>query len=286
MKAIFKKVVIVGVGLIGGSIALGLKRRRAANKVVGVFHRKASLDFAIRSKVVDEAILGLRNRFDDADVVIVATPVLKSVEIIKKVSRLIRPDCIITDVGSTKRYIVKEVEKSLLNSVRFVGAHPLAGHHLRGISAASERLFERSVCILTPSRNSDAEALRRIRQMWESLGAEVRLLGPSQHDLILAFTSHLPHIVTISLVDAIDRRFFPFAASGLKDTTRITLSDPSLWTDVCLTNREMILDSLNKFATSLKKMSNVISCADPKVLFGELNRIRKKRVSLEKKRGA
>ena len=279
-----KRVAIVGVGLIGGSIGLALKKRHLVKEVIGIGRRKESIDEALKLGAVDRATLDLEEGMKNADLCIVATPVDIIPEMVKRMLSHFPQGAIITDVGSTKEQIVKEVDKILHpkghkpKAVSFVGGHPMAGSEKRGAESAEADLFEKSVCILTPGEKSSSESLDVVRSLWESIGAEVLVMKPEEHDFLVAAVSHLPHLVASALVNLVgelkekDERILSLAASGFKDTTRIAGSSPQLWQDICLTNKKNIAAMIDRLMTLIDGMKECILEEDKTALLGELER--------------
>ena len=275
---------IIGVGLIGGSIGLALKKRNLTEEVVGIGRRQESIDKALSLGAVDRATLDFREGVKDANLAIVATPVEIIPEMVKRMLSHLPQGAIITDVGSTKEQIVKEVDKMLHpkghkpKAVSFVGGHPMAGSEKRGAEAARADLFEKSVCILTPGEESSSGSLDTVRSLWESIGAMVLVMKPEEHDFLVAATSHLPHLVASALVNLVgelkekDECILSLAASGFKGTTRIASSSPRLWQDICLTNKKNIATMIDRLMDLLGEMKECILKEDKETLLGELER--------------
>ena len=257
---LFKKVAIVGVGLIGGSLGLAIKNKGIANKVIGIGHRRKSIDEAIRRKTIDVGSLELSS-IKDADLVILCAPVGEILKILPKLSQFINLNCLVIDVGSTKSEIMKLAQKS---KVKFIGCHPLAGMEKKGVENAKRGIFRDSLCLLVPLKNTAKGDLKKIQRFWKILGARTKLIDASRHDRILAFTSHLPHAVVFSLLDCIKPGYLPYGSSGLKDTTRIGLSDPYLWRDIFLTNRKELLFTIKNFKKSLAHLELLVKNNQPK----------------------
>ena len=232
---LFNKVAIIGVGLIGGSIGLVLKKKGLTGKIIGIGHRQKSINQALMAGAVDAGYLGL-GQIRGADLVILAAPVKEIINILPKLKNLITKDCLIIDAGSTKSEIIKTAEK---HKLRFIGGHPLAGMEKKGPENARADLFKNSLCLLVVPKKYNPQDLNRVKKLWEALGARTLVLNSARHDRILAFTSHLPHVVVFSLLDCLRSDYLKFGAGGLKDTTRIGLSDPLLWKDIFLTNRHI-----------------------------------------------
>jgi prephenate dehydrogenase len=255
VKEGFKRVCIIGVGLIGGSLALGIKKRGLAEKVVGVFRRRSSLYKAKRGGIVDEGYLDHRKALEDSDLVILATPIYKIIEIGKQIRDDFAPDSILMDVGSTKYEIVKELSKIYPN---FVGSHPLAGSEKRGCEHASADLFDSKTVIITPTKSTNKEALSRVKWLWEGLGAKVLMMEPRIHDKILSKVSHLPHLLMFCLLETVGMEEIKFASSGFKDSTRIAASDPDLWIDVFKSNKANLLRDIDKYISNLNKYKQAL----------------------------
>ncbi len=267
-----KKIAIIGVGLIGGSLGLALKKQNLIKEVVGIGRRPESLDKAIQVGAVDRATLELKEGVKDVDLVVVATPVGLITEMVKRIIVALPQGAIITDVGSTKERIVKEVDRMLPGGISFVGGHPLAGSERRGIEEARADLFENSVCVLTPGEKASPETSELVKSLWESVGTRVLVMKPEEHDFLIAATSHLPHLLAATLVNLAsdlrgeDERLLSLIAGGFKDTTRIAASPPELWRDICLSNRNNLMEMIDRFQGLLKKTKEYISREDGNLL--------------------
>ena len=277
--AMFNKVAIIGVGLIGGSIGLAVKKKKLASEVVGVFRRRSTLSRALKRGAVDKGYMVIRDGVDGADLVIVASPVSSIPGIVKKAARYAKEGAIITDAGSTKTWIVKSVESdiSVSGKVHFVGSHPMAGSEHAGVEFARADLFEKAPCIVTSSAATDRASLNKVIKFWDSLGAIVKVMSPALHDKSVSLISHLPHIVAFGLAGAVPLREFQYAAEGFKDTTRVASSDPELWADIFLTNRREILKAGRLFENYYKGMLKAISKGDYKRTVKFLKRAKLKR---------
>ena len=251
----FGTVCIIGPGLIGGSIGLGLKKRNLAKTIIGVGHRASSLEKALKMHAIDIGILNDEEAVKDADVVILATSVNKIIDTGKKIIPLMKSNAILTDVGSTKKHIVEQITYNMRKDITFVGAHPIAGSEQRGVEFASPDLFEGCTCIITPLRNHTKE-VETISQLWRLLGAKIKYLTPEQHDEILAFVSHLPHLAASCLINAIKKEHLVCGASGLRDTTRVASGDPELWVNIFCQNRENVIKSIDQFMAQLSGFRN------------------------------
>ncbi len=278
-------VCIVGTGMIGGSIGLGLRKKRLARRVVGVGHRRASLTKALKMGAIDSATLDIKEGVREADMVIMCTSVELIPEMAAEAVPAMKRGAILTDVGSTKRRIVEFVECIGRDDIAFVGGHPIAGSEQRGIGAARADLFKGCVCILTPVNRSRSEkALRRVKAMWQGLGAKVHLLSPDEHDRTLASTSHLPLLLASSLANTVGPKKLPYAGPGFRDMTRIASSDPALWRDILLQNRRDVLRALKSFKKELDAMESAIDGEKAAALYSRLMRAKRLRDSITRDR--
>lgn len=273
----FNKVAVIGLGLIGGSIALCLKKQKLGKKIVGVSLHKDTLLFARRNKTVTECSQSL-DIIRGADLVILATPVDKILELAPKIARFISKDCIVTDVGSTKNKIVRQLGRIFPN---FVGAHPLAGSEKRGIRNSFSGLFLKSLCIITPRRNTNKQSLNKVIELWRQAGADTVIMSPSEHDKILSYVSHLPHVAAFTLMKSVPEKYLKFAAGSLRDTTRIAASPSNIWVDIFLSNRQDILRGINSFFDNLQALKQAIHKNDKSRIKKILESARKKRESIK-----
>lgn len=273
----FRKVAIIGVGLIGGSIGLGIRKKKLAREVIGVSRHRKTINSAIKRGAIDRGFLEI-SAIREADLVILATPVSSIIHIGTKIASLIKPDTLVTDTGSTKKIIVKKLESVLPN---FVGAHPLCGSEKQGVINADADLLCRSLCVLTPTLKTSRAALNKIKRFWIELGARVIYLNPGQHDKFISYVSHLSHIVAFCLIQSVPRNSLYLASRGLKDTTRIAASPTTLWKDILLTNSENVLDALEKFTSFLSRIKSAIIQKDRRHLERILRQARLKREALK-----
>jgi prephenate dehydrogenase len=267
---LFKRIAIVGTGLIGGSLAMAIKKKKLANEIIGVSRHRKTSDLAKRNRIIDKGNQDIRI-IASADLVILATPVSVILKLAKTISRIVKKDCIITDVGSTKLQIVSRLEKVFTN---YVGAHPLAGSEKRSLVNARADIFKNSLCILTPTKRTNPLALKKIERLWRSLGVQIAYLSPLEHDRLLAFVSHLPHAIAFSLISCVPQNYFKFASSGLRDTTRIAASDNMVWEDVFLSNPKNILKTIGIFEDKLSDLKSAIRKKD-KVSLNKILRLAK-----------
>jgi len=274
MTQLFERVVIVGPGLIGGSLGQALRADGLAGCVVGVGHRQVSMDRALAAGAVDATTLNLIETAPDADLVVLATGVGLIAKQAREMIPHMKPSAILTDVGSVKSPICRALAETLAQpdnpGVRFVGGHPLAGSEQRGIEAARPDLFKSARCVLTPTPDTDADALAKVRALWEAVGSRVTELSPDTHDRLVAEMSHLPHAVAVCLVNAISDEALDLAATGLMDTTRVASGDPGLWLEICMQNREALSAALKKMADELNKFACHLDDTDSEVVLKAL----------------
>lgn len=273
---LFNKVAIIGLGLMGGSLGLVIKKKKIANLVIGISRTKKTLKLAKERKAIDFGSQNLKI-IKDADLLIFATPIETILDLAYPVSRVIKEDCIVTDIGSTKEKIVSRLSKIFKH---YLGSHPLAGSEKSSILYAHENLFKNSLCVLTPHKNTSSFAFKKIRLFWQNIGAKVVYLSPKEHDKILSLVSHLPHAVSFSLISAIPKEYLKFASGGLRDTTRIASSEPKIWTDIFLSNPKNILTAIELFEDQLKRLKSCILKKDRKNLTRLIIASHKKRKNL------
>lgn len=256
---IFKKIAIIGVGLIGGSLGLAIKKKRLARVVVGIGRRSSSIRKALRRSAIDIGTKDPAKGVAGADLVVIATPVCSTPRIARAIAGDLKRGSILTDAGSTKGWIVKSIERCIPDKISFVGSHPLAGSEKRGVLFAEEDLFKCSAVIMTKTKRTKVSAVRTLGRFWKSLGvARVVVKSPEEHDRIVAEISHLPHLAATALINSADRKSLEFASTGFKDTTRIAASDPEVWRDICLTNKKEILRSLDRYERRLARLKALI----------------------------
>lgn len=276
---LFKRVGIIGLGLIGGSLGLAIKEKGIAYSVIGISRKKTTLEKARKLKVIDRGFLGFKI-LASCDLIILATPVQATIRLFSKIKPYLSTGCIVSDVGSTKLEVVNAARKILSKKVDFIGAHPLAGSERRGIDNVEKNLFKGSLCLLTPLKTNKKENVKKVKLFWERLGSKVRVLSPEMHDKVISDTSHLPHLLAFSLIASIPDSSLGYSASGLRDTTRIASSDPQLWTEIFLTNRQAILKSLAVFKKHLSGLSILIRQREKRKLFTRVKQAKLKRDKL------
>jgi len=280
----FKKITIIGIGLIGSSLALALKKQGFSGKITGVGRNEGNLVKAKELGIVDDYSTSHAEGVLDADLIVLASPVGQFEEILINIKDHIKKGAIVTDVGSVKAGVLKKIRPLMPEGVSFVGGHPIAGKECPGIEAATADLFKGAKCIITPEEDTNKEALDKVIDIWKKTGAVTLLMGPQEHDLVFAAVSHLPHVVAYALVNSIldvDENILRHGGRGLKDMTRIALSPTELWRDICAYNRDDILTTLRKFSSSITHIINLFEEADWDGLEKEFTRAKKARQGIE-----
>lgn len=278
-----RRLAILGVGLIGGSLALALRRARHVGEVVGSGRREANLRRAVELGVIDHYSLDPAEAAAGADVVVLAVPLGAMEGLCRRIAPALGPETILTDVGSAKRAVVQAVEVGLgALPVGFVPGHPIAGTEQSGVEAAFADLFYHRRVILTPLPSTALRALGEVREMWEATGAVVEEMDVAHHDHVLAATSHLPHMLAFALVDSLARledkhEVFRYAAGGFRDFTRIASSDPVMWRDICLANREALLEMMGRFRDDMDRLAEAIEQGDGDTLLEIFRRAKQAR---------
>ncbi|MEW6542840.1 MAG: prephenate dehydrogenase/arogenate dehydrogenase family protein, partial [Nitrospirota bacterium] len=271
MSLHFKKVAIVGVGLIGGSLGMVLKQRAMADTIVGIGRRIENLKAAVELGAIDRYVTEPRDGVRGADFVVLATPVDTYERHLKDWGGCLEPAAIVSDVGSVKGRLVELAENLIAGRARFVGAHPIAGKEKTGVAAGSAALFKGARCILTPTTRTDLRALETVRAVWEAAGSVVLTMEPYLHDRVLGAVSHLPHVAAFSLINALTevqeglgpgQDLLAFSGGGLRDTTRIAASSPEMWRDICLWNRENLVEFIEVYERHLGRLKQLIKAGD------------------------
>lgn len=258
----WNQVTIIGTGLIGGSLGMALKRRGLAGRVVGVGHRQATLDEALRRGAADAVTLDVAEGVRGSDLVVLGTALRLFRDIMALAAPALRPGAVVIDVGSTKADVVAAVEPLCPAGCAFVGCHPIAGSERRGVAHASADLFQGAACVVTPTERTPPEALDRVVAMWLGLGMTVRRLSPAEHDRLLAQVSHLPHVVAAALVRAVGPEAEPLVGPGWADTTRVASGDAALWRDILLSNAGPVAEALGRFEQAVAEFREALRQAD------------------------
>ncbi len=268
----FRKITIIGVGLLGGSIGLAARKNRAAGEIAGFVRRKKTIADCEKFGATDFATTDLLAAVSDSDLIILCTPLAQMLSLTEQFLPALKTDAIVTDVGSVKADVVRGLESLIVKSgAHFIGSHPMAGAEKTGVAAARADLFQNATCVLTPTRKTNSAALKKLEKFWKSLGARVLKLPPEQHDLFASRTSHLPHVIAATLANHVLNPVNPkmqsqLCATGFRDMTRIASGSPEMWRDIALLNRKKLAKSLDAFISELKKFQHALKCADAKAI--------------------
>ena len=279
------RLTIYGVGLIGGSLARALKATGAVGEIVGYGRSAEALKTALELGVIDRYERDIAAAMEGADIVLLGVPVGAMESVLTEIKPYLTAETIITDVGSTKGSVIAAAEKVFGElPTRFIPGHPIAGTEKSGVEASFAELYQNRKVILTPNGQSDAAALEQVRWMWQQAGAEVIDMSVVHHDEVLAATSHLPHMLAFTLVDTLARLedhddIFRYAAGGFRDFTRIASSNPQMWHDICLNNREALLKMINRFSEELSILAAAIDRGDSEAVLQTFERAKEARDS-------
>lgn len=263
---------IIGVGLIGGSLALALKQAGYCRRIIGIGRNPARLQAACKARVIDEGTTDYAAGLADADMILVAVPLNAYVDAFRQIKGKFRADAIITDVGSAKTCVIEDAARVFGKIPQnLVPGHPIAGTEKSGFEAAFAELYRKRRVVLTPTATTSSRAVDAVAAMWQAAGALVEITDAAHHDRVLASTSHLPHILAFGLVDSLAREndveeIFRFAAGGFRDFTRIAASDPAVWRDICLRNKEALLQALSSYRADLDDLEKAIREGDAATL--------------------
>ncbi len=270
----FERIALVGIGLIGSSISHASRRAGLAKSIVGSARTPATVDTALKLGLIDKGYANAAEAVQDADLVILCVPVGMCGPITKEIAPHLKPGAIITDVGSVKGSIVKDMSPHVPKGVHFVPAHPIAGTEHSGPESGFAELYDGRWCILTPEPETDAAAVAKLKLFWERLGSKVEIMSADHHDMVLAITSHVPHLIAYNIVNTAAhlervtaKEVIKFSAGGFRDFTRIAASDPTMWRDVFLNNREAVLEMLGRFSEDLTALQRAIRFGDGDTLF-------------------
>jgi cyclohexadieny/prephenate dehydrogenase len=278
---VFKKLALIGFGLIGGSIARGAKAQGLVGEIVTTARSEKTRARVAELGIVDHVVETNAEAVKDADLVILCIPVGACGPVTKEIAPFLKPGALISDVGSVKGAVTREMAPHIPPGVHFVPAHPVAGTEHSGPDSGFAELFINRWCILTPPEGTDPDAVEKLRAFWAGLGAKVEIMTPDHHDLVLAITSHLPHLIAYTIVGTADEleevtssEVIKFSAGGFRDFTRIAASDPTMWRDVFLNNKEAVLEMLGTFNEDLSKLTRAIRRNDGEALFEHFSRTR------------
>ena len=278
-----ERICFIGIGLIGGSLALALRKAGFARELVGFDQSQTALENALKLNVIDRYETDIAQAISGCQLVFIAVPLGANYPVLLALRNYLPADCIVTDAGSVKQSVLSDV-KSVFGELpeNFVAGHPIAGTEQSGVQAAFAELFKMRNVVLTPHERNHASAVAMVRKMWEAAGAVVEFTDAQHHDKVLALTSHLPHVLAYGLVDSLARKenveeIFRFAAGGFRDFTRIAASDPLMWRDICLHNREQILQAMESYRLDLDELTRAIDRQDADTLYSIFFRAKKAR---------
>jgi cyclohexadieny/prephenate dehydrogenase len=284
-KPHFDTVALIGIGLIGSSISHGIRRGGLARRVTGYAKTEATRSTARKLGLVDEVFNSAAGAADGADLVILCVPVGACGVVASELAGSLKRGAILTDVGSVKGAVVRDVGPHVPDGVHFVPGHPIAGTEHSGPESGFAELFDGRWCVLTPPPGADDDAVERLKAFWEALGSHVELMAPDHHDMVLAITSHVPHLIAFNIVNTAahlervtESEVIKFSAGGFRDFTRIAASDPTMWRDVFLNNKAAVIEMLGRFTEDLTALQRAIRFDDGEVLFrlfGEARELRR-----------
>ena len=283
---LFEKMTIIGVGLLGASLAKACRRYNLVEEISGFGRNRENLDKAKSLGVIDHCAKNLAEAVKDVDLVVLCTPVSKIIPLIESLLPHLKQGAVITDVGSVKGPLVNQADNLMPEGIFFVGSHPIAGGEKSGLEASREDLYLNAKCILTPTPKTDTHALEKVGALWKAVGMETLTLDADEHDFVFGAVSHLPHIVAYALMNTLgalrtkqDREVTAYSGAGLKDITRIASGDPVMWRDICLSNQTHSLDLIDRYQKTLNDLRSVIEKNDGKALeeaFAAANKYRMK----------
>ncbi|HUT52141.1 MAG TPA: prephenate dehydrogenase/arogenate dehydrogenase family protein [bacterium] len=286
MTPIIDRLAVIGVGLIGGSFALALKEAGAVNTVIGCGRSRENLQDALAMGILDDATTDHAEAALGADVVMLAVPLRAMAGIARDIAHVLKPGAIVTDAGSAKEVVLGELFAWLPAHAHVVAGHPIAGSEKTGASAARADLFQGRRTILISDRRTDSAALDLVIKLWEATGSRIEIMDARVHDLVLGAVSHLPHMIAYALIDTLlqwdaELPMLRFSAGGLRDFTRIAMSSPEMWRDVCLDNKDAIIEAIDRFTETLAELKAQIARGDHKALHERFSRCREVRKRLE-----
>jgi len=277
-----KQITVIGMGLLGGSITLGVLRSFSGVRAIGYSHRSATRRKVRRLEVASKIVDDIKESVSGSDLVVLATPISAFEEIFAQIAHTLPKGCIVTDVGSTKVMPHRWASRRLPGTVRYVGSHPIAGSEQRGVDFARDDLFEQASCILTSTKKTNRVAVQTLKKFWTGLGCSVRLMTPGQHDRVFANISHLPHMVAAALINANSSETLKFAGKGFIDTSRIASGPANIWADVLLTNTGNTVRGIDRIVAELEKVKKAIASGNKRQVEHLLEAARGKRETLMK----
>ena len=280
-QPMFQRVALIGIGLIGSSISHAMQRKGLAKEIVGSARTRQTLDTALKLGLISKGYDSAAEAVAGADLVILSVPVGACGPLAAEIAPNLQPGAILTDVGSVKAAVVRDMAPHVPAGVHFVPGHPIAGTEQSGPEAGFAELFEGRWTILTPEPDADAAAVDKLKAFWVALGSKVEIMSAPHHDMVLAITSHLPHLIAYNIVNTAehlervtDKEVIKFSAGGFRDFTRIAASDPTMWRDVFLNNKEAVMEMLRRFSDDLAELRSAIEGADGDTLFRRFSQAR------------
>ena len=281
MSVQFRRVALIGIGLIGSSLAHAMRRKELAGEITGFARSEATRAKARDLGLVDAVFPSPGGAVEDADLVILCSPVGTYAALAAEIAPALKPGAILTDVGSVKGAVVRDVEGHVPPGVHFIPGHPIAGTEQSGPESGFAELFINRWCILTPLPGADTQAVEKLSEFWRGCGSNVEIMTPEHHDLVLAITSHLPHLIAYNIVstaadleEVTSSEVIKYSAGGFRDFTRIAASDPTMWRDVFLNNKDAVLEMLGRFSEDLSALQRAIRWGDGDTLFNIFSRSR------------
>jgi prephenate dehydrogenase len=288
----WKKITLVGVGLLGGSLGMALRKQRLAKSAVGFVRRPASITECESLGAVSQATLDLQRAVDRADLIILCTPIAQMLGLVEQMLPSLKRGAIVTDVGSVKGSVVRELEALIAKAgAHFVGSHPMAGAEKMGVAYARADLFRGAVCVVTPTRKSNRTAVRKVESLWKSVGGRLLRLAPNAHDKLVSRSSHLPHVAAAQLANLVlgpenPKELAMLCANGFRDSTRIASSSPEMWRDIALANRENLARALKSFTAGLNDFQRALKARDARAVAKFFEQARERRERWAKRAGS
>jgi cyclohexadieny/prephenate dehydrogenase len=281
MSVLFGRVALIGIGLIGSSLAHAMRRKKLAGEITGYARSEATRTKASELGLADKVFATAREAVEGADLVILCSPVGTYAALAEEIAPALKPGAILTDVGSVKGAVVRDVQDHVPPGVHFIPGHPIAGTEQSGPESGFAELFINRWCILTPLPGADPQAVEKLAEFWRACGSNVETMTPEHHDLVLAITSHLPHLIAYNIVstaadleEVTSSEVIKYSAGGFRDFTRIAASDPTMWRDVFLNNKDAVLEMLGRFSEDLSALQRAIRWGDGDALFNIFSRSR------------
>lgn len=282
-KPYYEQVAIIGTGMMGTSLGLALKKAGLCNKIIGIDRNFDNLKIAKNLSAIDSYTDCLKDGIADAVLIIFAIPILSIFEVAKRIVYAVRKDAIITDIGSTKSELVYKMTELFHGHSNYIGSHPITGTEKSGAINAVTDLYNGKKCIITPLDKTEQFVIDAIKKFWESIGSDIVIMNPYEHDRIMAIVSHLPHLIAYSLIGSIIEKqkagdtLLKYAGGGLKDFTRIASSDPVMWRDIFLSNSNKILEAIDQFTKTMERLKHLIKERDGKGIYSFLEEVKETR---------